>query len=268
MRIFRFWTKVEATVDIEGQPRTIRCFGGSNVSEDDARRDAGERLGRIRERIAGRAPSKGEYEADIREETVDRIDDRNVITRNRYGATVLNSADVLFADIDEPRYRFWEVLFSLGSTAKKKELIVAMVRRQAARPEFSTLGIRLYETHKGVRAIITGRRFDPKSPETAKLLRRLNADGLYTTLCRKQGCFRARLTPKPHRMRCSSHRVVFPRESAEDEAGFQAWLAEYEAKRTAFSTCRFLCTVGRDVRNPIVDYHDRVTGAQGSLKLA
>ncbi len=142
------------------------------------------------------------------------------------------------------------------------------VRRQAARlPALRGLGVRLYETHRGIRALVTGRTFDPAAPETQRLLRDLNSDRLYADLCRKQACFRARLTPKPYRMHCPTHRVVYPRDAAA-ETPFREWLAAYEAKCPGFATCRYLETIGPECSDAAIDYHDRMTGAFSGRRLA
>jgi hypothetical protein len=270
MRIFKFWTRIERPISIGGEPQTVHAYGGSNISVQAAAADAEQRLDAVRRRAAGEPVRDEEtYEVDIREEVLARIDERNVVTRNRYGAAVLNSAEVLFIDIDEPRLGFMDLFRSKPTGERKTARIVDQVKQLAmASPALRGLGVRLYATHKGVRAIVTGRAFDPRAAETAKLLRQFNADGLYSCLCRKQGCFRARLTPKPFRMKCRTRKVVFPRADAEQEAEHRAWVAEYDRVRAKFATCRLLCAIGHDVRDPIVDWHDRETGATSGLKLA
>lgn len=270
MRIFHYWTRVEGSITVDGQPQKVRAFGGSNESAQAAAQDAEQRLEGVRRRIAGKANREDKsYEVDIREEVLTRFDERNVITRNRYGAAVLNSADLLFIDIDEPRLGFLDVFRAKPTGARKTAMIVDQVKKLVrTEPALRGLGVRLYETHSGVRAIVTGRRFDPKAESTEKLLRRFNADWLYSHMCRKQGCFRARLTPKPFRMKCRTHKVVFPRLAEAQEAEHRAWVADYDQARRKFSTCRLLCTIGHDVRDALVTLHDQETGAASGLKLA
>ena len=45
-------------------------------------------------------PKEHSYYALIREEIIQEIDDQNVISRNHYGAEVLNSENVVFVDCD------------------------------------------------------------------------------------------------------------------------------------------------------------------------
>lgn len=269
MRIFTHWTRIEADLMIRGNPQRVGCHGGSDLSVADAARDARQRLARTAERVrTGRRPDP-DYEADIREEIVARVDANNIVTRNRYGAEVLNSVEMMFIDIDEPRITWREIFLGRDrDLTRRKARIVECVKRCVQAPELQSLGFRLYETHKGIRLIVTGRKFDPKSADTHRLLRSFNADHLYALLCAKQGCFRARLTPKPYRMHCRTHRVVFPRLSGRDEVEFQSWLSEYQELRAAYATCRPICTLGTPHPSPIIDYHDRATGTHLKLKLA
>jgi hypothetical protein len=270
MRIFKFWTQIQGTLMVGDQPQKAFAYGGSNFSPQAAERDARERLDRVALRIAGKLADEDSYEVDIREEVLAEIDERNVVTRNRYGAAVLNSAEVLFIDIDQPRFRLWDAFrrWPQGNEGKKAR-IVAQVKRLAARdPELRGLGLRVYETHGGVRVIVTGRSFDPKAPATRKLLYRFNADRLYAFLCRRQGCFRARLSPKPYRMKCRGHKVVFPRRDETLEAQHKDWLAEYERMSAKYAVCRLVCSLGPVRIDPVIAWHDRATGVGSELKLA
>lgn len=267
MRIFRYWTRYTTTLDEAGVRQDVACYGGSDHSIEDAARDAERRLDAVRARMGGQLEDIEAYEADIREELIERIDADNAVTRTRYGALVLNSADHLFIDIDEPRYRFWEGWFGKPDLAKRKQRIIANVVERAGKADCAGLGLRVYETHKGIRVIVSGRRFDPRSPQTTTFMRSFNADWLYTTLCRKQACYRARLTPKPYRMKLRAHRVTYPRD-AEQEAAFRAWLPGYESASLRYATCRFVRAIGVDARSPIIAYHDRVSGADDQRPLA
>src|SRR5690606_8392641 len=72
------------------------------------------------------------------------------------------------------------------------------------------LGYRIYETHNGYRVIVTGREMAPADPAVQAMCRAMNCDALYVKLCLKQDCFRARLTPKPSRIRQRAIRLRFP----------------------------------------------------------
>lgn len=105
-----FWAEARAQYRRKGKQITIRRFGWSDASEEDAQRNAqaradealaravsGERLPRREHKV----PYNGGDGLPIREEVVARYGDA-VITRNAYGARCLNTAGVLFADIDFP----------------------------------------------------------------------------------------------------------------------------------------------------------------------
>ena len=119
MKLYRHW--VAETREIAGT--TFHLRDGSNVSPEDAaakleRRAAilrasegrdlsEEESAAVREALldlGGRTP-EGEYEAAICEEILDEPDARNAVTRNRYGAEVLNSEDTCFLDVDEVFHR-------------------------------------------------------------------------------------------------------------------------------------------------------------------
>jgi len=268
MRVFKFWNIAETTVLIDGVEKCISCFGGSNYSESDALNDGYQRLEAVKRRIAGTEKGKGpDYQADIREEPLLWIEDRDVITRNRYGAEVLNSTSCIFVDIDEPVFRIWQIFRRIRSKEEKKRAILEFVGRRLKKPDLQGLGIRVYETHSGVRVIIEGKALDPKSKESKRLLRSFHADRLYSTLCRKQNCYRARLTPKPHRIKMKPIRLSYPYEEKEKNR-IEEWIREYDSKSQGFSTCRLVQTMGSHFASPVVRYHDERTKAQSRLPLA
>ncbi len=61
-----------------------------------------------------------------------RLEEWAVITRCRYGAQVLNVADLMIMDIDKSPASFWDI-FRRRSDAADKEKIIASVRRLAPR---------------------------------------------------------------------------------------------------------------------------------------
>jgi hypothetical protein len=87
---------------------TVRRYGWSDVSQDDAQQVADARAAEALEQwqrgdlVESREPKRaynGATGTPIREEIIARHDD-TVITRNSYGAHCLNSPDVLFVDVD------------------------------------------------------------------------------------------------------------------------------------------------------------------------
>ena len=94
-----------------------------------------------------------------------------------------------------------------------------------------------------------------------------NCDPLYTMLCVKQGCYRARLTPKPYRMKMHGYKVKFPREG--DDSEFQRWVSEYEGASRSFSVCKLVEQVGMSQSmNDVVRLHDEITGVDYPQRLA
>ncbi len=270
MRVFKFWRLAETTVLIDGTEKTISCFGGSNRSEADALADGQSRLEAVKRRIAGMQKGRGkgtDYEADIREEPLQWIGNQDVITRNRYGAEVLNTTSFVFVDIDEPVLRIWQVFGRPRSREQRKQAILQSLAKRFQKPDLKGLGIRVYETHSGVRLILGIQAMDPRSKESKKLLRSFNADRLYTDLCARQNCYRARLTPKPYRIKMKPIRLRYPYEE-KDRDQIDAWTKEYDSKSQGFSSCRLVQVLVNQIVSPAVRLHDERTKAQSSLPLA
>ena len=270
MRVFKFWRVAESTVLIDGTEKSISCFGGSNFSETDAIADGQRRLEAVKRRIAGIDKGKGkglDYEGDIREEPLKWIGDQDVVTRNRYGAEVLNTTSFVFVDIDEPVLRIWQVFGRPRSREQRKQSILQFLAKRFQKPDLKGLGIRVYETHSGIRLILGILAMDPRSKESKNLLRSFNADRLYSALCARQNCYRARLTPKPHRIKMKPIRLRYPYEE-KDRDQIDAWTKEYDSKSQGFSSCRLVQVLGNEIVSPAVRLHDERTKAQSSLPLA
>jgi hypothetical protein len=270
MRVFKFWHLAESTVLIDGAEKPISCFGGSNFSETDALADGQRRLEAVKRRIAGIDKAKGrgpDYEGDIREEPLKWIGDQDVVTRNRYGAEVLNTTSFVFVDIDEAARSIWQVFGRPPSRDQRKKAILQFLAKRFQKPDLKGLGIRVYETHSGVRLILGIQAMDPRSKESKKLLRSFNADRLYADLCAKQNCYRARLTPKPYRIKMKSLRLRYPYEE-KDRVRIDEWTREYDAKSQGFSSCRLVQVLGNEIISPAIRLHDERTKAQSRLPLA
>ena len=265
MKIYKYWAVEKRKIMIDGLEQEINCYGGSNISLDEARLRAREKAEKIQRKIAGEKHIFDRYEAEIREEILQTFDDHSAITRNRYGAQVLNTENLMILDIDKPKATGG--LFKKKDNRPPKEQIFDMVRNLAASTKYKDYGFRTYETYQGARVIVLGKSFDPRNSETKKMMDEFNCDPLYTTLCNKQGCFRARLTPKPYRMKMCPYKVNFPREGVDTE--FQHWLAQYERESRNFSVCKFIEQVGASQSmNEVVMLHDDITGVGYPQKLA
>lgn len=268
MRVFNYWRVAQATVLVGDAEKTISCFGGSNFSEMDALSDGQRRLEAVKRRIAGFEQGKGDdYEADILEEPLKWIGREDVVTRNRYGAEVLNSTSCVFVDIDEPVFRIWQIFRRVRSREQKKRMILEFLGRRFAKADLAGFAIRVYETHSGMRLLLEGRPVEAGSTDAQKLLRSFHADRLYALMCRRQKCYRARLTPKPHRMKIRPIRLRYPYEDG-DRKRIEAWIGEYDSKSGGFATCRLVQVIGSAPESPAVRYHDERTKAASTLPLA
>jgi hypothetical protein len=265
MKLFKFWTSEKVTITIDEQETEINCWGGSNVSVEEAKVRAREKADLVERKIEGDESALESYEAEIREEILKVIDDKSIISRNRYGAQVLNTEGLMFLDIDSPKFEL-SGLFKRGPKDPKQK-IFDMVRKLASSPKYNAFSFRIYETFQGARVIVLGKDFDPREQNTVTMMREFNTDPLYTLLCAKQNCFRARLTPKPKRMKMKGYRVKYPRE--EDEIKFQNWLKDYEYQSQNFSSCKFIEQVGAShFATEAVRVHDEITGATMNYPLA
>lgn len=108
MIVPKYWAEGRLQHRAKGRQVTVRRFGWSDLSLDDAQaladartREAFERVlaGEPLPRREGKQPYNGAVGVPIREEIVSREGDC-VITRNSYGALCLNTPNALFVDID------------------------------------------------------------------------------------------------------------------------------------------------------------------------
>ena len=189
----------------------------------------------------------------LREEIVQTLSSDAVVTRNLYGALVVNAARVMFVDVDTGE-----------DSSKEAERLDQL---QGWADDHGDLGVRIYKTAAGFRALITNRTFDPKSDETRELLEEAGSDPLYVKLCSVQQSFRARLTPKPWRIGIRPPRVRFPYDNPDE---IKQWAKGYDAASREVSVCQFVEATGpNDVIaevQPILELHDRV--AVGDQPLA
>src|SRR5690349_327098 len=103
-----YWAEASARDRKGNRQVTVRRFGWSDVSQEDAQamadaraRDALQRAlaGEQLVRREPKVPYNGAQGVPIREEILERYGSA-VVTRNAYGARCLNTPDVLFADVD------------------------------------------------------------------------------------------------------------------------------------------------------------------------
>lgn len=276
MRIPPYWAKETHTgTDHKGKRRTFAACGWSFESLAAAKNDALARARRIFDRLASgvRTDTYDYLEHPLREEIVETIgrdgDPIAVITRNRYGALVLNSASVCFVDVDFPPARpqgFLADLLSIFSKNRREQRTQAVEEETLRRisgwaGDHPDRSFRLYRTRAGLRLLFTDRLYQPTSEETARLLRDLGSDEMYRKLTSKQACFRARLTSKPWRCGCRRPPNRYPWDNVEAENAYRHWQRDYEHKCARFASCRLVENFGdHDLDEPIaaiIEVHDR-----------
>ena len=263
----KYWAKGSHTGPThDGRQITIEAYGWSSESHEDARARGDERAKKVIEKGFSSKKS-GDYEygtAPFREEVTDslRVNDTDVaiISRNRYGALVLNSAQVMFVDIDTPEPRGIGILDSIlmafsgkrrreQAEAKGLEILEAVAAWELRNPSKS---FRIYRTHSGFRLLFTDRLYDPGSAETKRILEELGADPLYRSLTERQECFRARLTPKPWRCHSSRPPNHFPWEHPAEEEAHRRWEQGYHTACRDFATCQLVREIGTASNDPVI----------------
>lgn len=265
----------------------VSAKGWSENSLEEAEQLANRRLEKILKWLASGKRDEDldrySYVIDdcICEPVIDRIFDTHdqeiaVMSRNAYGALVMNAANVMFVDIDVASmiYKpgFWARLRGVkAQTIPEKEAQELDHLRQWQR-EHTDYGLRVYRTAAGLRVIVTNRIFAEVDSRVLEVLSQLNSDPLYRELCRSQRCFRARLTPKPWRIRINLPPTRYPFPSQEHEELFNQWFSSYLEKSRQFSVCRWLETIGdmpmHDAARQLVELHDQLCCSSQALPLA
>lgn len=287
MNIPTHWTKETVTgTDSKGRSHSFDAWGWSMSSLEDAAAMAVQRANNILSRYLNHEPLERYFYSNLppREEIVEELQTGDtsaaVVTRNRYGALVLNTQSCLFVDVDLPPARFAGVMdaikqvFSSSYRLAQSEARENDVREHIASwsTSNSDYAFRLYRTCAGFRLLFTNREFDPDSDHTRRIFNELNADPLYVKLTEIQDCFRARLTPKPWRCGLPAPRYRYPLQDAGLEREKETWERRYQDAITDYSVCSqpefFGGTDVCETVAGIVELHDRFTCGPTTLKLA
>jgi hypothetical protein len=282
MNFPKFWAK--------GTSGDFICWRWSFQSLVEAQSLAEQAARQLAERFRqGNYPPKGGgYYPDrpAREQILREISDGNVlsavITRNSYGSQVLNTARVMFVDIDLPQPPgpkrtggFFGIIFGKPKPPpppdpKPENDALAQVEMWTAN-NFGW-GWRVYRTRSGLRLLATQGTMEADSPKTDEIFQALGTDPLYRKLCKNQKCFRARLTPKP--WRCDSGCGKPPRWpwTEREEKKFKKWEASYNEASADWATCAFVRQIGSAAAHPevqpIIQLHDEATRVGSDLPLA
>jgi|FrelakmetLWP11LW_1041352.scaffolds.fasta_scaffold12288_2 hypothetical protein len=288
MKIAPFWAKESYSgTDKKGKNQRIIATGWSFYSLEHAKGNALDRARKIFEIIVGgnKPNTYADYlDRPLREEIVESVTENTkqigLITRNRYGALVLNSANVLFADVDFPAARpmgIFQTISWLFSPSKLREKQRTLENQTIDRIKTWVQAnpsryFRLYRTCVGLRLLFTDKLYSPASDETKLLLDDLQSDSLYKRLTIKQECFRARLTPKPWRCGCKRPPVNYPWSDSNEEQKYRQWEKNYDKIVLNYKTCELMEQFGPSVSDveirKVIAIHDRWTCQMNQKPLA
>lgn len=281
----RHWASAEQPAHVDGRDIRLRIWGSSSTSDEDARAAARTRLQAI---LAAGGPGRGDAawyypRGPLREELLEEIRDGAgtllaTITRNRYGAQILSTDAVLIADVDLPVRRLparrpeprGSLLDRILRRAPAQEATARALFEEfvAAHPD---LGVQVHRTRAGFRVLVTGAAAEPGGERAQQLLEELGSDPLYVTLCRSDGSFRARLTPKPWRAGTAAPRVSWPARAPAEAERLRAWVQDYERCCGPFAVTRRESAHGpapSASERQVIDLHDRLSRADSGLPLA
>ena len=266
----------------------VTAWGWSDEGPAQAEAHAASRLTRIMDWLRrGKKESAQRYgypDRPMREEVLREFRETDgslaaAVTRNSYGCLVLNTASLMFVDVDSPESKessFLAGIFGFRRPDKsrepdafEKEVSGRVQQWLASRPDW---GWRVYRTCAGIRLLATHQAFAPGDSWCQQAFEAFQADPLYRKLCAAQKCFRARLTPKPWRCDADKPHVRWPWGNEKQEARFRQWEARYLAAAKAYATCRLIGHFGhQEIAGPfreLVEIHDSTTQAESSLPLA
>jgi len=253
MKLARFWARAEGGAVGPNGRLDVVARGWSDESVEAARVCAAGVAKGIAQRLISHPEDRNLYQygdRPIPEPLIQHLDSSSVVTRNVYGALVLNVDHLMFVDIDRDN-----ALDSIRAVSERHGL-----------------SARVYRTAGGFRVMIPHARFAPDSAESTTLMGEFRSDPLYMKLCLMHSSYRARLTPKPWRCGFRKPSVSFPYETQRDFAQFQQWEAEYNQYATRYATCKYESTFGGVRILPefegLIEYHDRETKANVALPLA
>lgn len=278
MKFYKYWYKEQQIVlDNKQYEYKLNCWAGSEISTEIAKQKAQSRIKLWIERLKlGKSIADYDYfNAEIREELIEEIynDEQRLIagiTRNRYGALVLNTDALMFVDIDIPSLSFFEWFKGLlGKKTDKRKQTLNYIK--SCHAHYAKLNFIIYETFAGFRIIITGHDYLINTVETTALFNVLKADKLYMTLCKVQHCFRARLTPKPWRCHSGRPPYYFPRDNIQQTV-FENWLKQYQTNSEPYAVCYKVEQLGKHSLNSdearIIALHDDYVLQKKPLPLA
>ncbi|MBQ3218158.1 MAG: hypothetical protein IJB33_04745 [Akkermansia sp.] len=267
MNIPPFWVRERRIIG----KHSIRLRGWSTISQQEAEARLAERAALWQQYLSQPASAVGverfraalrcldevssPYSAAILEPVEQQVSAADIITRNRYGCLVLNSVSHCFLDVDRFPGGFWAFLF--GGKDKEEQRLIRAIQQLCAQD--ASLSVRLYRTAHGWRVMVRAEGLVLGSAKESSLFEALHVDALYANLCRRQMCWRARLSPKPFYRGLKRYPAPLSSRLRADE-----WIAEYERKTAGLAVCRLVDVFGPAWMDDIIELHDCATGARRS----
>jgi hypothetical protein len=295
MNIPRHWVREEAVAtDRKGRRHVGIAWGWSATNIEEARLRARASAQRVADWLASDnfdnpPPASAQYQYGLdrppREEIIQELRDAAgevtaLITRNAYGALVLNARNLMFVDVDlgnsqvrpKPVGFFASLFGKKPAPAPQPPPDGPLDRLRGWCTAHREYGVRIYQTAAGFRAAIIDRPMQADSDESRMILAGMGSDPLYCRLCDVQKCYRARLTPKCWRMGVSHPLGRFPFSDAGVEQQYRAWQRDYDQKAPGYATCRFLeshgpAAIHRELTG-LLELHDKLSGVDREAPLA
>ncbi|MET1257202.1 hypothetical protein [Aliikangiella maris] len=264
MKYYQYWVNRQFNIRIGAQKESINILSGSNVSEQDAFEQAIKRCEQVERRIQTKEPLS-EYDIPIKEQVDTIIDSANIVTICRYGAKIINTEQYTILDLDDYPLNFFDWFNGMRKLSRKERIVAKFLQQIKKYPELGE-DFRIYETTKGVRVI--GKKYlAPEGKHYQHIMRKLNVDWLYITLSQKQQCYRARITPKPYRMRFRTIKIKSPVDCQTES--YQQWAKEYAKASERYAVVKFVKSIGLDFSTePVIKFHDEACKAFEKSRLA
>ena len=116
-----------------------------------------------------------------------------------------------------------------------------------AHPEWN---LRIYRTLAGLRIMVMHDVFQSSDPSVEEFFESVNTDPTYVWMCKRQECFRARVSPKPWRTGLNGKDAKLMQGVWPIQKGLAAerkkWVSLYEKTSEDFASCRFEKSLGSD----------------------
>src|SRR5690606_19188420 len=189
MKLARYWKRSRLTTALPNGKEMLATGWGWSVDDPaEAQSRADEAVRRSAERIAsgqGFPDSYGYPDRPAREEILREItgEDGTVlaaVTRNSYGSLILNTARLMFIDVDVTPNPpgLLDSLKGLFGIKTPDAFDTALEKIRATAADSPQYAFRVYRTAAGFRLAVTNKRIDPKGGESETLIYNYGSDSL------------------------------------------------------------------------------------------